>query len=104
MKPTGSTIGFVGGGIGNVLLTLIFCFIASDVFICVDTYDDSVVEIGVKFEDDDNSDVDESDIDVEDGFVVVILSSASFAFVLLISLSRLSIRGIEVESETGIFI
>ena len=68
MKLDGSTIGLAGGG--NVLLT--FCLIASDVSICVD---DSVVEIGVKFDDDDS--------DVDDGFIVV-SSSASFAFVSLI--------------------
>ena len=72
MKPEGSNVIFFGGG--GVLLT--FCLIASEVSICVD---DSVVEIGVKLDD-------ESDVD--DGFIVV-LSSASFAFVLLISLSTL---------------
>ena len=73
MKPTGSNL-VLGGGV-NVLLT--FCLIASEVSICVD---DSVVEIGVKLDDDES--------DVDDGFIVV-LSSASFAFVLLISLSKL---------------
>ena len=87
MKPTGSNL-VLGGGV-NVLLT--FCLIASEVSICVD---DSVVEIGVKLDDDES--------DVDDGFIVV-LSSASFAFVLLISLSKLSFgANINVGAGSGI--
>ena len=78
MKPLGSGVALGGGGGVNVLLTV--CLIASEVTISVDDIDDSVVEIGVELDDDES--------DVDDGLIVV-LSSASFAFVLLISLSKL---------------
>ena len=90
MKPEGSNVIFFGGG--GVLLT--FCLIASEVSICVD---EAVVEIGVKLDDDETDVDDESDVD--DGFIVVLIS-ASFAFVLLISLSKLFF-GIDINVGTG---